>query len=59
MKYELILTSRFKKSLKQCKKRGLDITKLNEIIDKLLQGQPLEEKYRDHALKGSFNMFRE
>ena len=59
MKYELILTSRFKKSLKRCKKRGLDITKLNEIIDKLLQGQPLEEKYRDHALKGSFNMFRE
>jgi len=59
MKYELILTGRFKKGLKLAKKRGLDIHLLDFIVDKLLNGVPLEEKYRDHELKGKFKGFRE
>lgn len=59
MKYELILTGKFKKSLKLAKKRGLDITLLNSVVEKLLQGIPLEEKYKDHELKGKFKGFRE
>ena len=43
MKYELVLTGRFKKGLKVAKKRGLDISLLDSIVDKLLQGIPLDE----------------
>lgn len=59
MKYELILSNKFKKSLKLAKKRGLDISLLNEIVERLLQGIPLEEKHKDHALKGKWIGFRE
>ncbi len=59
MKLELILTSQFKKSLKRCKKRGLNIALLDEIVERLLNGLPLDEKHRDHALKGAYRMFRE
>ena len=38
MKYELILSGRFKKSLKKKKKRGLDISLLDSIVEKLLLG---------------------
>ena len=37
MKYELILTSKFKKSLKLARKRGLNINLLDSIVTKLLQ----------------------
>ena len=30
------------------KKRGLDLSLLNEVVDKLRQGMPLEEKHHDH-----------
>ena len=35
MIYELILTGKFKKSLKRAKKRGLDISLLEEVVDML------------------------
>lgn len=59
MKYELVLSRRFKKGLKVAKKRGLDLSLLGTIVDKLLQGIPLDEKNKDHALKGKFEGFRE
>ena len=59
MKYRLILTGKFKKSLKLAKKRGLDISLMENVVDTLLQGIPLDEKYRDHELKGKYKGFRE
>lgn len=59
MKYEIILTSRFKKSLKNARKRGLDISLLEEVVDKLQANIKLEEKYHDHDLNGNFKGFRE
>ena len=59
MKYELVLTGKFKKGLKLAKKRGLDIKLLDDIVEKLLDGIPLEEKHRDHELKGKYKGFRE
>ena len=59
MKYELILSGKFKKSLKAAKKRGLDITLMDLVVDKLLQGIPLDAKYKDYALKGDWKGFRE
>lgn len=57
--YQVKFTSAFKKSYKRIKKRGLDISLLDEVIEKLRLGQTLEEKYRDHELKGNFGGFRE
>lgn len=59
MKYELILTGKFKKSLKRAKKRGLNIKLLDDIVEKLLNAIPLDEKNKDHELKGSYKGFRE
>ena len=59
MKYELILTGKFKKGLKQARKRGLNISLLEDVVTKLQNDIPLEEKYRDHDLKGSWTGFRE
>ncbi len=57
--YQVKFTSAFKKSYKRIKKRGLDVSLLDEIIEKLRLGQILEEKYRDHELKRNFVGFRE
>ena len=59
MKYELVLTGKFKKGLKLARKRGLNIKLLDDIVEKLLNGIPLEEKHRDHELKGKYKGFRE
>ena len=37
------------------KKRGLDISLLDNVIDILRQGKKLDEKYHDHKLVGEFN----
>ena len=50
MKFDIILTSAFKKQLKSIKKRNKDLTKLTEVVNKLASGQELDSKYRDHAL---------
>ncbi|WP_230399266.1 type II toxin-antitoxin system YafQ family toxin [Novisyntrophococcus fermenticellae] len=59
MTYQLALTGRFKKGLKRAKKRGLDITLLDFVVEKLIHGLALEQKYRDHDLKGKYVGFRE
>ena len=59
MKYELVLTGRFKKGLKLAKKRGLDISLLADIVEKLLHKIPLEMKNKDHALNGNYKGYRE
>ena len=41
------------------KKRGLDIRLLDNVIDMLRQGQTLDIKYRDHALTGNYEEYRE
>lgn len=56
---ELKVTSRFKKDYKRCKKRKLDLRLLQNVIDTLLAEEPLDEKYRDHALTGNHSGFRE
>ncbi len=51
--YELRFTTAYKKSYKLMKKRGLDISLLNKVIDTLRQGKTLDPKYRDHGLGGN------
>lgn len=56
---DLKITNQFKKDLKKIKKRGLNISKLDNIISKLRKQEQLEDKYRDHALIGNYIGFRE
>ncbi len=57
--YTVKFTTAYKKSYKLMKKRGLDISELDEVVDMLRLGKKLSEKYRDHALSGEFSGFRE
>ncbi len=59
MKYEIKFTNQFKKDLKLAKKQGKDTEKLFAVVEKLACGEPLEPKYRDHDLTGSFKGCRE
>lgn len=59
MKYELELTHQYLKDLKLARKRGLDESKLNEIIIKLISDEILPPKNEDHSLTGNYKGFRE
>lgn len=59
MKYTIKRSGKFKKNYKLAQKRGLDVNLLKDIILKLGNGIQLEEKYKDHALKGDWDGFRE
>lgn len=59
MKYTVKQSGKFKKSYKLAKKRGLDISILKDVVTKLSNGMQLDEKYKDHALKGNWDGFRE
>ena len=53
MKYEIILTSVFKKELKQIKKRHKNLEKLTKVVNDLANDVTLDAKYKDHALVNS------
>ena len=52
MKYRLQVTGEFKQDLKRCKKRGLPLDELWTVVEKLLNGETLDDKYRAHILHG-------
>ena len=54
MKYEIERTSQFKRDYKLALKRGLDISKLMEVIQLLADGEEMTKKYKDHFLKGNY-----
>lgn len=58
-KYILKTTTQFKKDYKLAMRRGLKIDLLDEVIRILASGEPLPEKYRDHALAGNWIGHRE
>ncbi|MBQ3691908.1 MAG: type II toxin-antitoxin system YafQ family toxin [Clostridia bacterium] len=55
MKYDIQRTSQFKKDFKLAKKRGLNISKLIEVITILSNGETLPKEYLEHPLKGNYN----
>ena len=56
---ELKTTGKFRKDYKRCQKRDMDMRLLENVIDTLLAGESLEEKYHDHALVGQYTGHRE
>ncbi len=57
--YELIFTNRFKKSLKRCRKRGLDIDIFREAVNILQSKGKLPAKYKPHKLAGKYKGYWE
>ena len=52
-------TSQFKRDVERMKRRGKDLSKLKEVLEKIISGQQLEAKYSDHALVGQYKGTRE
>ena len=52
-KYEIKITSDFRKDYKKSVKQGKDISKLKYIINELANGNELDVKYKNHRLRGS------
>ena len=55
----IVRSNRFLKDLRIAKKRGLDLSSLEEVVNKLANQEELDEKYHDHALSGDYSDFRE
>lgn len=54
MSYDLFYSNKFKKSLKKCQKRGLNLEKLKICIKKLVERGSLPAEYKPHKLTGSY-----
>lgn len=54
-----VYTKAFERDIKRYKKRNKDMTKLKVLIRQLCHEEPLELKYKDHALIGNYNNRRE
>lgn len=52
-------SSRYKKSYKLAKKRGLGISLLDDVVRQLADGKTLDPKHKDHQLSGNYKAFRE
>lgn len=52
-------TTQFKKDYKRIKKQNKDLDKLKSVIEKLVIGEPLEPKYKDHQLSGEWKSYRD
>jgi len=50
--YSIDYTNRFKKDLQRCRKRGLDIQLIQNVINLLARSGKLPAEYHPHPLKG-------
>lgn len=53
MPYDLLTTKRYEREFARAKKRGLDENDIFDVVGKLINGEKLPPKNRDHALKGN------
>lgn len=51
---EIITKTRFEKDVRKLKKRQNNFSKLEIVLQKLVYGEDLEEKYRNHPLIGNW-----
>lgn len=52
--YQLVYTNQFRRSLRKCSKRGLDIGLLKRVIDILQEKGTLPGEYNAHKLVGTY-----
>ncbi len=56
---EVIETTKFKKGLKKIKHKANEVKEFNFVLEKLKNNEKLDEKYKDHQLKGNLKDFRD
>jgi mRNA interferase YafQ len=56
---DIMRTSQFKRDVKRIQRQGKDLRKLKSILGGLVNGERLEDKYRDHVLVGQYKGTRE
>ena len=58
-RYTVKLTGKFRKDYKLAMKQKRNIELLDKVITALAKGEELDEKYKDHDLKGDWKGYRE
>lgn len=58
-KYTIKYTTQFKKDYKLAKRRNMNLDLLKDVVTRLANDEPLDTKYRDHALSGDWIGHRE
>ncbi len=54
-----VWSGRFKRDVKRTEKRGKDMAKLRAVLTLLIEEKLLPARFRDHALQGNWNGFRD
>ena len=54
MRYTIIPSTRFKKDMKRCEKRGYNMQLVKDAIALLAENGTLPEKYHPHKLSGQY-----
>jgi len=55
---KLELSNQFKRDYELLLRRGYDISRLDDVVCLLLRQAQLEQRYRDHPLKGKWHGYR-
>lgn len=55
--YGIYFSGSFKKDIKRCEKRRLDMGSLKKVVHILEKSGKLPAKYKPHELKGRYNGF--
>jgi mRNA interferase YafQ len=58
-RYTVKPTSRYRRDLRKAARQGKEIAKLEAIVQKLANGEQLDQSSRDHALFGRYEGCRE
>ena len=56
---ELAPTTQFRRDYKLARRRHLDLSRLGDVVDMLLQEKPLPARHEDHGLSGPYAGKRE
>lgn len=52
---QIKVTNQFKKDLKRINQRNYNINLLDYVVSQLVNQKPLDKKYKNHSLFGSYN----
>ena len=58
-KYKIEFTGLMKRNMKLMQRRGKDMSKMQKVLEILVEGDMLPEQYRDHSLSGNYDGCRE
>lgn len=55
----VIRSKRFRKDVNKAERSNVDLSSTKDVVSKLLNGVKLDEKYKDHPLRGKYKGYRE